>query len=65
MGWVGMANSAPSTIGACGKLRIMAGVVNLQDIVDELSMMFDENRSFVDRETGEVIGVSLEDLGAA
>jgi hypothetical protein len=36
----------------------MAGVVNLQDIVDELSMMFDENRSFVDRETGEVITAS-------
>ena len=49
----------------CGKLRIMAGTVNLQDIVDELSTMFDENKSFVDRETGEVITVSLDDLHAA
>jgi hypothetical protein len=43
----------------------MAGAVNLQDIVDDLSMMFDGIRSFVDRETGEVIQVAIEDLGAA
>ncbi len=40
----------------------MAGVVNLQNIVDELSMMFEENRSFVDRETGEVVMVTRDDL---
>jgi len=42
----------------------MAAVVNLQDIVDELSMMFDGNRSYVDRETGEVVTVAVEELGA-
>jgi len=39
--------------------------VNLQDIVDSLSMMFDEMQSFVDRDTGEVVTVSLDDLRAA
>jgi hypothetical protein len=40
----------------------MAGVVNLRDIVDELSMMFDEMKSFVNRDTGEVITVSCDEL---
>lgn len=43
----------------------MAGVANLQDIVDAISMIFDEMKSFVDRETGKVITVSLDDLRAA
>src|SRR5580704_6034658 len=43
----------------------MAGVVNIQDIVDELSMMFDELKSFVNRDTGEVVTVSLDDLRVA
>jgi hypothetical protein len=43
----------------------MAGVVNLQDIVDELSIISDVMKSFVDRETGEVITVETEDLGFA
>jgi hypothetical protein len=43
----------------------MAGAVNLQDIVDDLSMMLDGIRSFVDRETGEVIPMAIADLGAA
>jgi hypothetical protein len=43
----------------------MASAVDLQDIVDDLSMMFDGMRSFVDRETGEVISVAIADLGAA
>lgn len=43
----------------------MAGVVNLQDIVDEISMMSDVMKSFVDRETGKVITVEIEELGAA
>ena len=43
----------------------MAGVVKLQDIVDAVSMMFDEMKSFVDRDTGEVVTVSLDDLRAA
>jgi hypothetical protein len=43
----------------------MAGVVNLQDIVDEISIMSDVMKSFVDRETGEVIAVEIEELGAA
>jgi hypothetical protein len=42
----------------------MAGVVNLQDIVDALSLVFEENRSFVDRETGEVVTVLQDDLRA-
>lgn len=43
----------------------MAGVVNLQDIVDEISIMSDVMKSFVDRETGEVVSVEVEELGAA
>jgi hypothetical protein len=39
----------------------MAGVVNLQEIVDELFVRFEENRSFVDRETGEVVMVAQDD----
>jgi hypothetical protein len=42
----------------------MAGVVNIQEIVDELSMMFDEMKAFVDRDTGAVVTVPLEDLRA-
>ena len=52
------------TLADCGNLSVMAGVVNLQDIVDELSLMFEENRSFVDRETGEVVMVTRDDLRA-
>jgi hypothetical protein len=43
----------------------MAAVVNLQETVDELSMTLEEMRSYVDRETGEVVSVMLEDLSAA
>jgi hypothetical protein len=43
----------------------MAAVVNLQDIVDDLSIMSDVMKSFVDRETGEVVTVAIGDLGAA
>jgi hypothetical protein len=41
----------------------MAAVVNLQDIVDELSVTSEEMRSYVDRE--KVVSVMLEDLSAA
>jgi hypothetical protein len=42
----------------------MAVVVNLQDVVDALSMDFEVMRSFVDRETGEVVTVLQDDLAA-
>jgi hypothetical protein len=56
---------APPVSTAWVKLQIMAGVVNLQNIVDELSFIVDDRKSFVDRETGEVIPVAIADLGAA
>jgi guanyl-specific ribonuclease Sa len=43
----------------------MAGVVNLRDIVYEISIMSDVMKSFVDRETGKVIAVEIEELGVA
>src|ERR1700677_3884593 len=43
----------------------MAAIVNLQDIVDHISMISDLTKSFVDRETGEVFSVDSEGLGIA
>jgi uncharacterized protein UPF0158 len=53
---------APPVSTASVELQVMARVVNLQDIVDELSIMSDVMKSFVDRETGEAITVEIEDL---
>src|ERR1700691_5757831 len=43
----------------------MAAIVNLQDIVDHISMISDLTKSFVDRETGVVFSVDSEGLGIA
>src|ERR1700756_1725878 len=39
--------------------------VHLQDIADELSMIFEELKSYVDRETGQVFTVRMDDLHEA
>jgi hypothetical protein len=43
----------------------MAAEVTLEDIADELSISSEQMRSYVDRETGEVVSVMVEDLSAA
>jgi hypothetical protein len=43
----------------------MAPSVKLKDIVEELTLQFDEYTSYLNRQTGEVISVSNEELRAA
>lgn len=39
--------------------------VKLQDVIDEMEIQFDENRKYLNTETGEIIEVSTEELGIA
>jgi hypothetical protein len=43
----------------------MSGVAKLQDIIDAISLQMDEVFQYLNRETGEVVGVTSEELEAA